>query len=94
MKLAVVFLPLFALGIAQAQDMPDGKGKDLIMQICTDCHGADVITAQHNTKDGWASIVDSMVSRGASGTKEQLDTIVDYLTKNFGPQKDDAAKKQ
>jgi mono/diheme cytochrome c family protein len=53
--------------------------------ICADCHGLDVITAQRGTKDEWASIVDSMVSRGANGTKEQLDTIIDYLAKNFGP---------
>jgi hypothetical protein len=25
------------------------------------------------------------VGRGASGTKEELDTIVDYLAKNFAP---------
>ncbi len=90
MKRAVVILPFLALAytLSQAQDLPDGKGKDLLQMICTDCHGLDVITAQRATKDGWASIVDSMVSRGASGTKEQLDTIVDYLAKNFAPDPD------
>jgi cytochrome c5 len=93
MKRAVYFFPLLAvgtlaLGTAQAQDLPDGKGKDLLQQICTDCHGLDVITSQRATKDGWASIVDSMVSRGANGTKDQLDAIIDYLAKNFGPDKD------
>jgi competence ComEA-like helix-hairpin-helix protein len=42
-----------------------------------------VVVAQHATKDGWASIVDYMVSRGASGTPEEIATIVDYLAKNF-----------
>jgi len=88
MKRAVVIVPFlaFAYTFSQAQDLPDGKGKDLLQQICADCHGLDVITAQRATKDGWASIVDSMVSRGANGTKEQLDTIIDYLAKNFGPE--------
>jgi cytochrome c5 len=92
MKRAVLIVPILALAytFSLAQDLPDGKGKDLLQQICTDCHGLDVITAQRATKDGWASIVDSMVSRGANGTKEQLDTIVDYLAKNFGP--DDSKK--
>jgi hypothetical protein len=27
-----------------------------------------------------------MVGRGASGTKDELDTIIDYLAKNFGPE--------
>jgi mono/diheme cytochrome c family protein len=92
MKRAVIFLPLLAWGLSQtlsqAQDLPDGKGKDLLQQICADCHGLDVITSQRASKDGWASIVDSMVSRGANGTKEQLDTIIEYLAKNFGPEKD------
>ena len=78
---------MLAFGLAQAQDLPEGKGKELLQMICADCHGLDVITSQRATKDGWASIVDSMVSRGASGTKEQLDTLIDYLAKNFGPEK-------
>jgi hypothetical protein len=89
MKRAVLIVPfaLAALFALQAQDLPEGKGKDLLQMICADCHGLDVITSQRATKDGWASIVDSMVSRGANGTKEQLDTIIDYLAKNFGPEK-------
>jgi len=87
MKRALAIVPIlaFAYTLSQAQDLPEGKGKDLLQMICADCHGLDVITAQRATKDGWASIVDSMVSRGANGTKEQLDTIIDYLAKNFGP---------
>ncbi|MBV9747059.1 MAG: hypothetical protein JO099_25125 [Acidobacteriia bacterium] len=88
MKRALAIVPFLALAftLSQAQDLPEGKGKDLLQQICADCHGLDVITSQRATKDGWASIVDSMVSRGANGTKEQLDTIIDYLAKNFGPE--------
>ena len=83
---AVFAIPFLALSLAQAQDLPAGKGKDLLEKICADCHGLDIIVSQRATKDGWASIVDSMVGRGASGTKEELDTIVDYLAKNFGPE--------
>ena len=42
-----------------------------------------MIVAQHATKDGWASIVDYMVSRGATGTPAEIQTIVDYLAKSF-----------
>jgi mono/diheme cytochrome c family protein len=96
MKRAVLLLiPVFAVGLARAQDnLPEGKGKDLLQMICADCHGLDVIVAQRATKDGWASIVDSMVSRGASGTKEQLDTIIDYLAKNFGPEPEKKVEKK
>jgi len=69
--------------LAQAQDLPAGKGKELVENTCGSCHGLDVVVAQHATKDGWASIVDYMVSRGASGTPEEIKTIVEYLAKSF-----------
>lgn len=71
--------------IAQAQDLPPGKGKELTENTCGSCHGLDVVVSQHATKDGWQQIVDYMVSRGATGTPEELATIVDYLAKNFPP---------
>jgi mono/diheme cytochrome c family protein len=86
MKRVALLIPFVSVFLAQAQDLPAGKGKDLIEKICAECHGVDIIVSQRNTKDGWASIVDSMVARGAGGTKEELDTIVDYLAKNFGPE--------
>ncbi|MGP0076385.1 MAG: helix-hairpin-helix domain-containing protein [Bryobacteraceae bacterium] len=72
-----------SLALVQAQDLPAGKGKALVENTCGSCHGLDVVTAQHATKDGWQSIVDYMVSRGATGTPEELSTIVDYLAKNY-----------
>src|SRR6202050_2277023 len=72
-----------SLTLVQAQDLPAGKGKDLVENTCGSCHGLDVVVAQHATKDGWASIVDYMVSRGATGTPQEITTIVEYLAKNF-----------
>src|SRR5277367_1302146 len=85
MNRAALLVPLlaFSLTMAQAQDLPAGKGKELVENTCGSCHGLDVIVAQHATKDGWASIVDYMVSRGATGTPAEIATIVDYLAKNF-----------
>ena len=85
MNRAALLIPFLAisLGVAQAQDLPPGKGKDLVENICGSCHGLDVVVAQHATKDGWASIVDYMVQRGATGTPEEMQTITDYLAKNF-----------
>jgi len=82
--LVIPFL-VMSMAVAQAQDLPPGKGKDLVENTCGSCHGLDVVVAQHATKDGWQSIVDYMVSRGATGTTEELASIVDYLAKNFPP---------
>jgi competence ComEA-like helix-hairpin-helix protein len=80
---AVLFVLIAA---AQAQDLPEGKGKDLVEDRCSACHGLDLLLAEHDSKAQWSQIVNEMVSRGASGTAEELQTIVDYLTKNFGPE--------
>jgi competence ComEA-like helix-hairpin-helix protein len=82
-RVAVFFVLLTA---AQAQDLPDGKGKDLVEDRCSSCHGLDLLLAEHDTKQQWSGIVNDMVSRGASGTAEELQTIIDYLAKNFGPE--------
>jgi competence ComEA-like helix-hairpin-helix protein len=85
MNRAALLVPFLAISlmVAQAQDMPAGKGKDLVENTCGSCHGLDVVVSQHATHDGWASIVDYMVSRGATGTPAEIATIVDYLAKNF-----------
>ena len=82
-SLVVVSLTVVSSSIVQAQDLPAGKGKELVENTCGSCHGLDVVVAQHASKDGWASIVDYMVSRGATGTPAEIATIVDYLAKNF-----------
>jgi competence ComEA-like helix-hairpin-helix protein len=75
------FILLF---VSLAQDLPDGPGKAEVLKLCRDCHELDTITQENRTKDGWKKTVDKMVERGAEGTDEQFETIVTYLTKNFG----------
>ncbi len=74
---------------AAAQNLPDGPGKDAFAGVCSGCHALDLATSQKKPRAGWQSTVDSMVAKGASASKEQLDAIVTYLATHFGP--DDAA---
>jgi competence ComEA-like helix-hairpin-helix protein len=73
---------LFA-ALAGGQELPQGKGKDLVEQVCVGCHGLEVIAGQHATSKGWSGIVDNMIERGATATPEEFRTIVEYLAKNF-----------
>ncbi len=70
---------------ASAQKLPDGPGKDVFASVCSECHALDQATNQKKPREGWQATVDSMVAKGATATKEQQQAIVDYLTKNFGP---------
>lgn len=81
--LAVGFL--LTIAAAAQSDLPDGPGKAVVEKICGGCHALAVFTENRSTKDRWAAVVDDMVSRGAQGTDEELDQVVTYLAKNFGP---------
>jgi mono/diheme cytochrome c family protein len=78
------FLLAASVQAADAQDLPDGAGKDLVMNVCTQCHTSARIAAKNRTKDEWNAVVDNMAMRGAKATDEEFDTIVAYLAKNFG----------
>jgi competence ComEA-like helix-hairpin-helix protein len=80
---ALLFVLIAAV---QGQDLPDGKGKDLVEDRCSSCHGLDLLLAEHDSKAQWSQIVNEMVSRGATGSADELATIVDYLAANFGPE--------
>lgn len=77
----MVFLLLIA---SLAQDLPDGPGKEIVLKLCQDCHDLGVVTMDNRTREGWQKTLEKMAERGAEGTDEQFETIIAYLTKNFG----------
>jgi len=40
---------------------------------------------QRNSKGRWSAIVDDMIARGAEATDPEIEKILDYLARNFGP---------
>lgn len=84
--LLLLCLPWLGSPAAAQSELPDGKGKDTVIKVCVNCHGAEEITALHQAKGVWTSVVDDMVSRGATGTDEELAVVVDYLATYFGKQ--------
>jgi cytochrome c5 len=85
-RLAMLLIPVYALPLIHAQNLPEGEGKRLVEEVCTGCHGLDAVTSQRATKEGWQSIVDYMVARGATAKDEDIKIIVEYLAKNFPPE--------
>jgi competence protein ComEA len=72
------------LTAAQGDDLPDGKGKDVVLRMCTNCHGIAQVTSTRYSKKFWGSVVDDMVSRGAEGSDEDVNLVINYLSRNFG----------
>ena len=83
----ILFLLLLVICIVTAadSDLPDGTGKDAVENNCIDCHSLERIKAQRLSEEGWNSTVREMIENGASINPDDVKVIVDYLTKNFGP---------
>ena len=73
---------------AQAADdhpeMPNGPGKAITLQTCTKCHSITNITGQHKDKDGWTATITKMVGYGATGTDDEFEQILNYVSKYYG----------
>lgn len=70
--------------VVLSQDLPDGAGKETVLKLCQDCHDVAVVTMDNRTKEGWQKTVQKMIERGAEGSDEQFETVIAYMTKNFG----------
>jgi competence protein ComEA len=70
---------------ASAKLLPEGPGKDAVARVCSECHATDNIRKLRLSRDEWSDKIGDMVDRGAEGTEAELSAVLDYLTRNFGP---------
>ena len=76
-------IPL-AAQTAPAPQMPDGPGKALVEQVCTQCHNVNQIrNSSGYTKEQWGELISNMAD--LSGAPKQRDEILTYLAANFPP---------
>ncbi len=55
-----------------------------VQRMCTGCHPIDVVTGSRHTREQWQNIVQDMVARGALGSAQDIDDVVNYLAANYG----------
>jgi competence protein ComEA len=84
-------IALAALG--HAQNLPPGEGQEIVQHQCGGCHALKVVTSKRASRQQWSTLVDQMVSRGADVADDDIETVVQYLAKNFGPAPDGAPTK-
>ena len=66
-----------------AQSLPDSPGKDVVVKACSTCHEPIRIASLRLTEDGWTTVVEDMVKRGAKATPDEQKAVVAYLVANF-----------
>ena len=77
---------LLLLGIASfAQaELPDGPGKAALLRLCGKCHSPEQAVSLRQSPDDWEDTVAKMVKLGATGTDDDFDAVLAYLSKNYG----------
>jgi len=63
--------------------LPPGPGRDALIKVCGDCHGAESAVAQFKTHDEWTKTLDEMSNNGAQGTDDEWNQIAAYLDKHY-----------
>jgi len=66
-------------------ELPEGDGKAIATEYCQTCHKLTNLTKAHKDRDDWHDTIQLMMDRGANIPQEKVDTLVEYLVKNFGP---------
>lgn len=79
--------PASPTGNAQGAAAPAGEsGQQVFENQCLICHEADLTKQQRLTRAAWGREVDKMIRWGAKVSEAEKEALVDYLSKNFGPQ--------
>jgi hypothetical protein len=55
------------------------------VKICSACHGMQMVTDTPRDYDAWHDTVQKMIDRGARGTPEEFDLVMDFLFQNVTP---------
>jgi hypothetical protein len=65
--------------------LPDGPGKELVLNICTQCHDLQRVRRTQLSPEGWVEVLDAMLNEGAPLTEKDFPDVLRYLARNFRP---------
>ena len=81
-------LLLAATGYGNNHDnLPEGEGKYRVMGFCTICHSIRIVVQQGLNRNSWTEVLETMVEEHEMPQlpPEELEIIIDYLTRFYGP---------
>jgi competence ComEA-like helix-hairpin-helix protein len=69
---------------APAQEgVSDAKGRALLEQVCTTCHGVETVENGGRTAEQWREVINEMIGLGATPSDAEARTLVDYLSRRY-----------
>ena len=71
--------------VANHGPLPEGPGKAILLNICTQCHVLGRVLGRGATRDEWEETLLHMLNEGAPLSDEDFPVLLSYLARNFRP---------
>jgi hypothetical protein len=62
-------------------ELPEGEGKQVVIKVCGHCHGVETFSRMRISSAEWRVIVKDMQQRGASGSEQEMQAVLNYMGK-------------
>jgi hypothetical protein len=66
---------------AISAELPEGEGRPSVVKICGRCHGVETFSRLRVSSGQWRSIVTDMQQRGANGSEQEMQAVLNYLSR-------------
>jgi cytochrome c5 len=63
--------------------LPEGKGKDILLNTCTLCHDLGRVRAHTVSREEWEETLLAMLNEGAMLSDQDFPVLLNYLARNF-----------
>jgi cytochrome c5 len=63
--------------------LPDGPGKAILLNICTQCHSLERVKVRGGDRESWNELLSHMLNEGAPLSDEDYPVLLNYLARNF-----------
>src|SRR5262245_26597021 len=69
--------------VANYGPLPDGPGKTILLNVCTQCHRLDRVKVRGGSRQEWDELLSHMLNEGAPLSDEDYPILLNYLARNF-----------
>ena len=63
--------------------LPNGVGKEILLDVCTHCHDLHRIRETRLNRDEWEDLLVHMIGEGAELSDDDFPVLLNYLARNF-----------
>jgi len=72
--------------IRQTQGNPASSDASypIFIRVCGNCHDSERVTASRRSKVDWEDVINTMVTKGAEGSDQDFETVLQYLLHYYG----------